>query len=109
MHFELKASIKWRDFCGVTGSGCERATSTVEAMSWPSFWICGRTCSGTFVYGVCGADSGFCLSELLELWEQMRLPYVVVSYLSEPIQKLLKGDLPWQTTEVPGTEITEAE
>jgi hypothetical protein len=55
------------------------------------------------------ADSGFCLPELLELWEGMGLPYVVVAQLSEPIQKLLKGDLPWQTTEVPGTEVTELE
>lgn len=55
------------------------------------------------------ADAGFCLPELLELWEQMRLPYVVVAQLSQPIQKLLKGDLPWQPTEVPGTEVAELE
>lgn len=55
------------------------------------------------------ADSGFCLPELLELWEGMGLPYVVVAQLSEPIQKLLKGDLQWQTTEVPGTEVAELE
>jgi hypothetical protein len=55
------------------------------------------------------ADAGFCLPELLQLWEQMRLPYVVVAQLSQPIQKFLKGDLPWQPTAVPGTDVTELE
>ena len=55
------------------------------------------------------ADSGFCLPELLALWEQLRLPYVVVAQLSQPIQKLIKGDLPWTVTEVPGTEVAELE
>jgi Transposase DDE domain group 1 len=55
------------------------------------------------------ADSGFCLPELLDLWEAMGLTYVVVAQLSEPIQKLLKGDLQWQRTEVPGTEVAELE
>jgi hypothetical protein len=53
------------------------------------------------------ADAGFCLPELLNLWEQLRLPYVVVAQLSQPIQKLLKSDLQWQATEVPGTEVAE--
>jgi hypothetical protein len=55
------------------------------------------------------ADSGFCLPALLELWEGLRLPYVVVAQLSQPIQRLLRGDLEWQATEVPGTEVTERE
>jgi DDE family transposase len=55
------------------------------------------------------ADAGFCLPELLELWEQLRLPYVVVAQLSQPIQRLLKGDLGWQKTQVPGTEVAELE
>ena len=55
------------------------------------------------------ADAGFCLPELLGLWEQLRLPYVVVAQLSQPIQKLIRGDLPWTTTEVPGTEVAEWE
>ncbi len=53
------------------------------------------------------ADSGFCLPELLALWEQLHLPYVVVAQLSQPIQTILKGDLKWTTTEVPGTEVAE--
>ncbi len=31
------------------------------------------------------ADSGFCLPELLALWESLRLPYVVVAQLSQPL------------------------
>jgi hypothetical protein len=45
----------------------------------------------------------------LNLWEQLRLPYVLVAQLSQPIQKLLKSDLQWQATEVPGTEVAELE
>lgn len=55
------------------------------------------------------ADSGFCLPELLALWEQLGLPYVVVAQLSQPIQKILKGDLQWTATEVPGTEVAQLE
>ena len=52
-------------------------------------------------------DAGFCLPELLALWEQLKLPYVVVAQLSQPIQRILKGDLKWTATEVPGTEVAE--
>lgn len=55
------------------------------------------------------ADAGFCLPELLALWEHLKLPYVVVAQLSEPIQKIIRGDLPWTATEVPGTEVAELE
>lgn len=55
------------------------------------------------------ADSGFCLPDLLALWEQLRLPYIVVAQLSQPIQRLLRGDLVWTATEVPGTEVAERE
>ena len=53
------------------------------------------------------ADSGFCLPELLDLWEQLRLPYVVVAQLSEPIKNVLRGGLGWTATEVRGTEVAE--
>ena len=53
------------------------------------------------------ADSGFCLPELLALWEQLHLPYVVVAQLSQPIQRLLRSDMVWTPTEVPGTEVAE--
>ena len=55
------------------------------------------------------ADSGFCLPELLALWEKLNLPYVVVAQLSQPIQNLLRGGLEWSATEVPGTEVAEVE
>ena len=55
------------------------------------------------------ADSGFCLPELLALWEQLGLSYVVVAQLSQPLQKIIKGDLTWTATEVPGTEVAELE
>ena len=53
------------------------------------------------------ADSGFCLPELLDLWEQLRLPYVVVAQLSEPIKNILRGGLVWTATEVRGTDVAE--
>jgi hypothetical protein len=55
------------------------------------------------------ADSGFCLPERLRWWEQLKVPYVVVAQLSQPIQRRLKGDLEWSATEVPGTEVAELE
>jgi len=55
------------------------------------------------------ADAGFCLPDLLALWERLRLPYVVVAQLSQPIQRLLRGNLVWMATEVPGTEVAEQE
>lgn len=53
------------------------------------------------------ADAGFCVPELLEFLESRRLPYVVVARLAEKIQTLLRSDLKWKTTEVPGMEVAE--
>jgi hypothetical protein len=55
------------------------------------------------------ADAGFCVPELLALWERLRVPYVVVAQLSQPLQRWLRGDLEWTATEVPGTEVAEQE
>ena len=55
------------------------------------------------------ADSGFCLPELLALWEHLRLPYVVVAQLSQPIQRILRGELPWTATDVSDTDVAELE
>jgi len=55
------------------------------------------------------AAAGFCLPELLALWEPLKLPYVVAAQLSQPVQKIIKGDLKWTATEVPGTEAAELE
>ena len=71
-------------------------------------WCLDRLPSQIRLRGV-RADAGFCLPELLALWEQLKLPYVVVAQLSQPIQKLIKGDLTWTATEVPGTEVAELE
>ncbi len=53
------------------------------------------------------ADSGFCLPELLALWEQLHVPCVVVAQLSEPIKNLLRGGLVWTPTELRGTDVAE--
>jgi len=55
------------------------------------------------------ADAGFCVPELLALWEGLRLAYVVVAQLNVPIQQLIKKGLQWSATEVPGTEVAELE
>jgi Transposase DDE domain group 1 len=54
-------------------------------------------------------DAGFCVPELLTLWEGLRLPYVVAAQLSFPVQKLIKKALPWQATEVHGIEVADLE
>jgi hypothetical protein len=53
------------------------------------------------------ADAGFCLPELLDLWESVGLRYVVVARLTRPIQEILRGDLLWQPTEIGGTDVAE--
>lgn len=55
------------------------------------------------------ADSGFCLPELLALWEQLRVPYMVAAQLSEPIKTLLRGDLVWTPTELAGTDVAQVQ
>src|ERR1051326_1064919 len=53
------------------------------------------------------ADSGFCLPEWLDLLETQGLRYIVVARLLKPLQRLLKKDLIWSRTDVPGTEVAE--
>ena len=55
------------------------------------------------------ADSGFCVPELLALWEQLRLPFIVVAKLTVPIQSLLRHELVWTPTELAGTDVAEVE
>ena len=43
------------------------------------------------------------------MWEELKLPYVVVAKLNQPIQKILKSGMAWKSTEVPGTEAAEME
>jgi hypothetical protein len=53
------------------------------------------------------ADSGFCLPEWLDLLEAQKLSYIVVARLLKPLQRLLKKELIWTATEVPGTDVAE--
>lgn len=53
------------------------------------------------------ADSGFCLAEWLDLLEQQKLRYIVVARLLKPLQRLMKKDLLWTPSEVPGTDVAE--
>ena len=53
------------------------------------------------------ADSGFCVSELLRLWERLRLKFVVVARLSRPLQGLIRKETQWAATEVAGTDMAE--
>jgi hypothetical protein len=55
------------------------------------------------------ADSGFCDAELFALWESLRLPYIVVARLTEPIRNLIRGGTVWTPTELAGTEVAETE
>jgi len=53
------------------------------------------------------ADSGFCVPEWLDLLEAQKLRYIVVARLHQPLQRLLRQDLIWEASEVPGTEVAE--
>jgi hypothetical protein len=53
------------------------------------------------------ADSGFCLAEWLDLLEQQKLRYIVVARLLKPLQRLVKKELLWTASEVPGTDVAE--
>jgi len=53
------------------------------------------------------ADSGFCLPEWLDLLERQGLRYIVVARLLKPVQRLLRNDLIWEASEVPGTDVAE--
>ena len=53
------------------------------------------------------ADSGFCLAEWLDLLEQQKLRYIVVARLLKPLPRLLKKELRWTASEVPGPDVAE--
>ena len=55
------------------------------------------------------ADSGFCVSELLRLWEQLRLKFIVVARLIQPVQQLIRQATPWVATDVEGTDVAEVD
>lgn len=53
------------------------------------------------------ADSGFCQPEWLDLLESHRLSYIVVARLLKPLQRLVKKELIWTASPVPGTDVAE--
>ncbi len=53
------------------------------------------------------ADSGFYVAELLRLWEQLRVKFIVVAKLSQPVQSLLRRQTIWLASEIDGTEVAE--
>lgn len=53
------------------------------------------------------ADSGFCQAPWLELLESQRLKYIVVAALRAPLQRLLRKEMIWRASVVPGTEVAE--
>jgi hypothetical protein len=53
------------------------------------------------------ADSGFCLPPWLDLLESQGLGYIVVARLLKPLQRLLKKDMIWTPSWVPGSDVAE--
>jgi len=45
-------------------------------------------------------DSSFSQPALLDYFESVKLPYVVVARLTEKIQNILRGNLQWKATDV---------
>ena len=55
------------------------------------------------------ADSGFYVAELLHLWEQLGVKFIVVARLTQPVQSLLRRETRWLPTGLDGTEVAELE
>jgi hypothetical protein len=53
------------------------------------------------------ADSGFGVAEWLDLLEIKKLHYIVVARLLKPLQRLVKSELIWTASAVPGTDVAE--
>lgn len=53
------------------------------------------------------ADSGFCMPELLDLREELQLPFIVVGRLTTHIKFLLRSGMQWQQSGIKGTEVSE--
>ena len=51
------------------------------------------------------ADSGFYVGELLRLWEQLWVKFIVVARLTRPVQSLLRRETCWLATGLDGTEV----
>ena len=55
------------------------------------------------------ADSGFYVAELLHLWEQLGVKFIVVARLTQPVRSLLRRETRWLPTGLDGTEVAELE
>jgi hypothetical protein len=53
------------------------------------------------------ADSGFCQPEWLDWLEDQALRYIVVARLVKPLQGLLKKEMIWTASWVPGTDVAQ--
>ena len=53
------------------------------------------------------ADSGFCQGPWMSLLEGLLLPYIVVARLHVKLKSLIRKQMQWEATEVPGTEVAE--
>jgi len=84
------------------------ATAVAPTTSWGSSWTCGTTCRPPAAAGGAGRF-GLCVSELLRLWEQLRLRFIVVARLIQPVQRLIRRETRWAATEVEGTEVAEVD
>ncbi|MCP5527452.1 MAG: hypothetical protein H7A47_11730 [Verrucomicrobiales bacterium] len=69
----------------------------------------GNCCAAAWriAIGLVRADSGFCPPEWLNLLGGPAASHIVVARLLKPVQRLLKKDLIWQASSVPGTEVAE--
>jgi hypothetical protein len=55
------------------------------------------------------ADAGFYVGELLRLWDQLRVRFIVVARLTRPVQSLSRRETRWLATGLDGTEVAELE
>jgi Transposase DDE domain group 1 len=53
------------------------------------------------------ADAGFCVAPWLELLENQGLAYIVVARLLRPVQRLIRAQMQWESTEVAGLEVAD--
>jgi len=53
------------------------------------------------------ADSGFYSAALLHLWVKLKVKFIVVAKLTQPVQSLLRRQTQWLPTGIDGTEVAE--
>src|SRR6187399_1092241 len=53
------------------------------------------------------ADSGFCMPELLNLWEELKLPFIVAGRLTTPLKFILRSGMHWSESGIAGTQVSE--